>query len=94
MLFQEWLGEKILAAGMAGARDEAHIRRHVAVGGFALDGAAGSIGIVVPLLDSAWGNVDMTAQGTFVALGLFRRRITFERIHVIGKEALGLGFGY
>jgi len=40
---QERLGEKILAAGMPGVRDQTHLLRHIAVGRLALHRAAGVV---------------------------------------------------
>ena len=52
MMFEEIGGQKICTAGMSGTGDEAHFFRHVAVGGFALDRAAGVVGVPGPFFDA------------------------------------------
>lgn len=46
---KEGLGEEVFAAGMAGVSDERHVGSEIAVGDFALDGAARVIRRIVPL---------------------------------------------
>src|SRR5580692_1521033 len=86
MGFKEWLGQKVLAAGMAGAGNEAHLLGHVAVGRFALHGAAGIERRPIEDRNAFLSCVGMAAERALVRLLLLE-----EAVLVVGQELLGHG---
>src|SRR6202035_4095488 len=81
---------KIFAARVSGASNEAHVRSHLAVGGFALNGAAGIVWVPSPFFYPARRGINVTAQRAFVRLGFLNMRGGFlKTINVIGQELLG-----
>src|SRR6185437_10507557 len=83
---KEGLGVEVLAARMAGARDKAHFRRHVAVGSFSLHGAVRIIRAVAPDGDALWSLLYMAAERTLVGFLLVQKRVV-----MVAEKPLGHG---
>ena len=86
MVLEKLRRQKICAARMPRSRHEAHLRRHRAVGGFALHGAAGIVRIPAPFLNATRRGVHVAAQRAFVGLVFF-----LEAVEVVRQELLGHG---
>src|SRR5277367_540366 len=71
---------------MSSMCDEAHLRRHIAVGHLALHRAEGCVRRLVPLRHTALRLVDVAAEATFGGLDF-----AGEAVHVVCEEVLGKG---
>src|SRR5580704_4094651 len=59
MMLKKVGGQEICAAGMSGARDKTHVRRHLAVGGFALNRTSRVVAFPTPLFHATGCDFDM-----------------------------------
>ncbi len=86
MLAQELRSIEFRAAGMPDARDETHVRGHLAVHHFALHGAHGFVRRHVPGLIAVDGRVAVAAEGSMI-----RHRLFCVGVVVIGEKGLSHG---
>jgi len=81
MPLQKFSGHEICSAGMPGAGHKTHVRRHVAVGSFALHGPFRTVRTPFPFLHAASRGIDVPAEAALV-----RFLSSFEAVEVVGEE--------